>query len=401
MRTVPWERLALIQRIRRDLWRYLTPAADIEQELLEASALLRIPPSELRTVGSLQFLVSSELGAMLVQLPRLLRSLATTTTHEEEISADRIRGSIQWSRTLGLRWATGIPHLYVTAPSRRAHQTPENELLVFLLAETISLGKRTGWHRSASEHVGSLIRERVAEAERLSQSRMLLEVDRRPVTTRSIARIRSGRYRRRYEPVLAAYRRYHELVGRLDRGAIRRAVETYGLVSRDDATLFELHCTFLVLDELRRVGWELERLGLFAGSLRLRGKRGNEQLEITYQSTPKQLSAGSTYRAVQRRHALKPGALRPDLVVRRDRGGMSDWLLFEIKGGERSVQKSARAAAYDLMAYRTAFSAALDRLEPPYGVGIAWGAELSPAEESEILLCTPDTLPQVIGRVLG
>src|SRR5687768_9078153 len=110
MKRLTWRRPELIERIRDDLWRYLTPAASIEQELLEASALLRMRPGELRTVGTLQFLVSRELGEMLAHLPSLLRRLSTTTTSEEEWSADRIRGSIQWGRTIGLRYATGMQH---------------------------------------------------------------------------------------------------------------------------------------------------------------------------------------------------------------------------------------------------------------------------------------------------
>jgi hypothetical protein len=34
--------------------------------------------------------------------------------------------------------------------------------------------------------------------------------------------------------------------------------------------------------------------------------------------------------------------------------GKTTWLLVEAKGGERAVDRSARAAAFDLLAYRTA-----------------------------------------------
>src|SRR5947207_3357840 len=110
----------MIAQIRSDVWRYLTPAADVETRLLEASALLRMPATELQTVAQLQFLASRELGELLKQLPTLVRRLATTTTSEEEWSTERIRGSIEWSKTLSMRAATGLPHLYVTQPARRA-----------------------------------------------------------------------------------------------------------------------------------------------------------------------------------------------------------------------------------------------------------------------------------------
>src|SRR5438874_11612344 len=140
MRSLGWVRQDLIAEIKRDLWRYLTPAATIEGEALQAAALLQIRPEELRVLGRIQFLVSDELGELLRQLPFLVRRLATTTASEEEWSAERIRGPIQWARTIGVRQATGIPHLYVTTPARRAYQTPENELLVLLLDAIAILG---------------------------------------------------------------------------------------------------------------------------------------------------------------------------------------------------------------------------------------------------------------------
>lgn len=401
MKTLPWRRSELIERVRQDLWRYITPAADIETEVLEAAALLQMSPSEVRTLGAVQFLISDELGALLDYMPFLLRRLATTTAYEEEVSAERIRGAIQWGRTIGLRYASGAPHLYATAPSRRAFQTSENELLVLLLDQTVTLGRLVGWHESGSAHVGKLISSRVASAERWSQSRMLREVERRPIQPRAIARIRSGRFRRRYQPVLDAWYRHRALVGHLDRASVRHAVETYGLVTRSDSTILELYCTFETLVALSNLGWTVGRLGLVSGSLLLRARRKEETLEIVYQATPKRLSANSRYRQVQKLHAIPPGGLRPDLVLRRTGKGPDQWLLVEVKGGERKIEDSGRAALLDLLAYRSAFSHTLADAPAPYGLGLAWGAELEPSREGEILLCSPDHLPKALERVFG
>lgn len=158
------------------------------------------------------------------------------------------------ARTIGARQATGLPHLYVTSPSLRAFQTPENELLVFLLDETVRLGRLSGWHRSTSEIAGKIVGSRVAEVERRQQLRMLSHVERRPITARLLARVRSGRSKRRYQAVLDCYERYRSLIGVLDRTAIRRSVEEHGLATRDDPSLFELVCTFRVIEALEELG---------------------------------------------------------------------------------------------------------------------------------------------------
>src|SRR5262245_7005850 len=187
-----------------------------------------MPASEVRVLAQLQFLVSDEAGRLLASIPSLLRRLATTTVTEEEWSIERVRGAIQWQKTLALRATSGLPHLYVTSPARRAYQTAENELLVFLLDAIVTLGRGTGWQHSMSEGAGSLISERTAEAERWRHSRMLAEVDRREPSATKLARIAGGRHRRRYQPVLDAYQVYKVLVAQLSRRGIRRAVETQG-----------------------------------------------------------------------------------------------------------------------------------------------------------------------------
>jgi hypothetical protein len=387
-----WSREQLVRRVRHDLWRYVTPSANAEIDALEAAALLRMTSHEVHTLGARQFLTSDELGQFVDCLPLLMRRLATTTAHEEEISTDRIRGSIQWGRTIGLRQATGVPHVYVTAPSFRAYQTPENELLVAVLDKTLQLASQAGWSRWTGQGVGEVVWERADAANRWQQSHMLLEVERRPITPRQIGRVRSGRFRRRYQPVLDAYVRYMELVGLIDRRAVRRAIETIGIVTRDDPTIFEIYTTFSLLDELKDRGWKLGRLGLFSGHLRLFATRGGDRLEVCYQTTPRGLSRDSSYRRAQIEHNIAPGALRPDLVLSWAENGQRRWLLVEVKGGIRTVQESARAALYDLLAYRRAFDPVLSQSAKPFGLGIAWGAELRPSDSSDIVLCTPDTI---------
>jgi hypothetical protein len=262
----------------------------------------------------------------------------------------------------------------------------------------VRLGRSSGWHRSKSEQVGKLISARVSEAERWLQTRALLEVERRPMSPMKLGRIRSGRHARRYKAVLDAFAQYRSLAERLDRTAIRNAVEVHGLVSRDDPTLFELLCTFRLLDVLKQRGWRLGRLGLFAGSLRVRGTRGTEKLVVAYQRTPKALSRNSSYRTTLQDHEVPPGPLRPDLVLRYRSARGDRWVVVEAKGGKRFVEESARAATFDLLAYRSAFATALGSQTRPYGLGIVWGAELEPKSSKGVVLCTPDTLPLALER---
>jgi hypothetical protein len=89
------------------------------------------------------------------------------------------------------------------------------------------------------------------------------------------------------------------------------------------------------------------------------------------------------------------------MVLRRASGGEHTWLLIEDKLGERrTVASSARAALLDLLAYRTAFHAALSS-QRTYGLGIAWGAELEPVTDSDIMLATPDRIGIALNAFAG
>jgi hypothetical protein len=404
VKTLEWRRLDRIREVRDRLWRYLSPASTAEETLLYASALLQMPEEEVLQLGRLQFLLSEEVGALLDHLPTLVRHLATTTAQLEEWSLERVRGTIQWSKTFALRAAVGAGHAYVTAPARRAYQTPENELLVFVLDAIETVARQLGWHETTTEEIGKTIAERYATAQRWRRVRPLLEVEPRPPSPRMVARIREGRQRRRYQSALEVYARYQSLVADMDRTAVRQAVEAHAVVTRDDSVLFELLCLFKLLDGLGLTGWRLSRIGLFGRAASFAAVRGSdERLQLWYQHTPRDLGGGgSRYRQIQLAHGFGGSELVPDIVVRRQIGGWDQWIILEAKLGlRRSLVDSARAALNDLLAYRRAFHATLQlNPGPVYGIGVAWGEGLFPEGSSEILLCSQDALPAALAIVM-
>ena len=99
---------------------------------------------------------------------------------------------------------------------------------------------------------------------------------------------------------------------------------------------------------------------------------------------------------------LRAGGLKPDLVIRVRKSGYDRWLLIEVKGGpSRRVSKFAREATLDLLGYRRAFKTVLDSQEERYGLGYVWGEALSPSVDSDVTLCTPDTLSEALELLLG
>ncbi len=406
MRTLPWNRGARVAEVRDRIWSYVSPSSRYELPgLLVAAALLKWPEADALRLGELQFLLSEQVGDLLTAMPQLVRRLATASANEETWAADRLRGPVQWNRTLSLRAATGSQLLYVTTPAERVYDTPENGLLVHVLDAIVRAGTASGWDQTVSrEEPASVVRERLAQAARWQQHRMLQGVARVRPDQRSLARIRVGRRSTRYGPVLAAYDKLVSLVEHLDRQAIREAIEQAALVTASEATLFELLTAFRLIDSLSEHGWPVQPFHLFHGSVQTRAQRQDgRQLTLWYQSTPPSLATGSRYRQVLASHGFAQNQeLRPDFVLRwTDLNGQTRWLVVECKLRERTgVRHAARQALADLLSYRRSFDAALTTCGAPYGLGVAWGSGLQPNCQQEIALCTPDLLTQAVGLIV-
>lgn len=114
MRTVEWDRQARIADVRDRIWLYVSPASQFEPSaLLVAAALLKLPETDLRRLGELQFVLSEEVGQFLAAMPRLVRQLATSSTREEQWTAERLHGASPVEQDSG----PAIGHR-VTAPVR-------------------------------------------------------------------------------------------------------------------------------------------------------------------------------------------------------------------------------------------------------------------------------------------
>ena len=329
------------------------------------------------------------------------QSAAEVATNHQELGS---RGSsVLHGENVCAAGCNRVPHVFVTAPSRRAFETPENEVLAFALFAIAEFGRRTGWERSSANGPAQIVAARVAAATRWRQARALIDVPTDLPAPTTIARVRASRHRKRYQAALDVVELYQRYIGRLDRSAIRDAVEQHALIASRDSVLLELECAFGTIRALRRLGWTTPPTGLLRPPHILRAHKDGAQLDLYYQRTPAGLSSGSHYREVQKAHDFPSASgLIPDLVLRLRAADATKWLLIEVKGGpKRSVDDNARAAMLDLLAYRRAYAPVLDRQSGPYGLGYAWGRELAPKAEAELTLCTPDTVTPALALLLS
>ncbi|MEV4625531.1 hypothetical protein AB0J90_04490 [Micromonospora sp. NPDC049523] len=402
MHKLPWERRSRIAEVGDQLWTHVSPASSLEGPgLLVAAALLGWAKEDVAKLAALQFLLTAEVKEFVQQLPELARRLSTTSVRDEERSTERIRGAVHWGQTMTGRLTSGTPHLHVTAPVERAYQTAENELLVHVLDAVVKHASASGWHLpTMTSEPAAIIRGHLDEATKWQSSSMLTTIERIPPTPRSLARIKAGRTGTRYQTVLAAYRKLNALVERLDRAAIRAAIEQAGLVAAKEHLLFELLTLFRVIAALGVHGWQLQPLRLFRGAVETHGtSEDGRRIDLWYQSMPRVLGTGSNYREVLASHKFpNPLDLRPDLVLHwQAPTGSPRTLMIECKHSvDASVRETAGRALFDLLAYRQAFAGSLAGTASPYGLGVVWGGGLTPQLDQDVMLCTPDQIEEAL-----
>jgi hypothetical protein len=236
----------------------------------------------------------------------------------------------------------------------------------------------------------------------VEQARALNGIAPLPPSPTTLSRVRESRARRRYEAALDVVALYQRYIARLDRGSIRDAIENRALIVSRDSVLVELHCAFDTIRHLRATGWVAPSLRLVRPPLIFQGRRRDATVDVYFQHEPPALALGSRYRGVQSAHSFPHASgLIPDIVVKRTDPMGTRWLLIEVKWGtKRRVADYARAATHDLLAYRRAYDHVLANQPGIYGLGYAWGRALEPSTDSEIMLCSPDTLADALERVL-
>src|SRR5436190_12090592 len=170
------------------------------------------------------FLKSPQVTDLLEAIPTLVRRLPTSSTRIREVSAERVRGAIDWPATLNGR-ASGSVATFVTRPASRIYSTPENELLVFMLRMIRQTVAETGWLSRGGS--GNRLVEAIDSAvTRWLSLRMLASLPARRPSPRDLMRIKMGRHAAAFAPVLAAYELYIRLFIEVDVSTLKELVET-------------------------------------------------------------------------------------------------------------------------------------------------------------------------------
>lgn len=339
------ERKVMLGEVRAHLPAFLSAASTEQYDPIgDVRELLRLEPVDLRRVIAVHVCLSDPVRAFLDALAEGLRRPLMSSTRPPVVS-QAIRGPIDWGATMRTRaLAAADPTLFVARPARRIFDVPENRALVWLVRSLDTYLRRAaggGVSEEADEEYVSWMRELRVHRDRLLLTRRhpwMQEVPAERPNAATLRRLRSARtafYARLIPDAVLALMRYGEhpteddLTDLLCRRYFRPT---------EDWRLFEVVVALRLARAFAEQSPVKRRARLLVGSGAAAYARyelqGGDEVLLHYQSWP--VTAGaSAHELARKRHQLRAGAPRPDLIIARV-GQKPDAAILELKATKRA-----------------------------------------------------------------
>ncbi len=191
-----------------DLWSRLIRPFDVINTVSAITGLSHSVVSQL--VGS-AIAGSTEATRLLDELPRTIRSLASSMTTQNERCKGELRGPVLWSETMSARASSfGDPDLYVCMTPSRAYDVDENRVLVSALIAVRDAAKAATENVLSRHHEDAglrAVKRNGNDAGRFVEHPSLQKVSRERPKARALKRTRSGKKAKVYEPAIAMLER--------------------------------------------------------------------------------------------------------------------------------------------------------------------------------------------------
>ncbi|MCX7620206.1 MAG: hypothetical protein N2037_05100 [Acidimicrobiales bacterium] len=185
-----------------DLWGRLARPFEVSSTI---GALVGLPAKEVAQLIGTVLATSAEAEHLLDELPRTVRSLATSIDTHAERCVGALRGPVLWSETISARSATfGNPDVFICKTPSRAYDIDENQVLVWALIMVRDAAQMATADRDARHDTRVVARARRNgdDAARFAEHPALARVTRKRPSPRAVKRTRGGKHRASYLPAL-------------------------------------------------------------------------------------------------------------------------------------------------------------------------------------------------------
>lgn len=315
---------------------------------------------------AVHFILSSEVSNLIKYLPYLLRNLSHSTNRKDEEMRGRIRGNINWNKTIKTRLSLGYNDktLFVCSPPNKNYNLEENQLIKFLLKKIVFLKEHYLPFANPSNYEFNF--ERIDEdKDWYTKVRNCYEVSRRTlkkvyfdeidnigkISNKHIKKTANHKNILYSKVVLDVFKLYKNLfIENNNKDILEDLINQRIIRSRDSNKLFEV---YILIELIKNLPGEPKYSLLY----NKKGKNEKEHLFelldesgnilIYYQKTPKELRKNSMYTELCDRYSIGHSVRAPDIILKYENS--KKYRLIEIKNTNNP--NYIRDSIYKVMGY--------------------------------------------------
>lgn len=336
------ERAKLLAYVKQHLPAFLHRGATEQHDPVgDVRELLNLEPEDLERVKAVHQCLDERILTFGSALAAGLRNPITSSTRPPETS-QTVRGPVDWGATLRRRSVeAGNPTLYVVRPAERIFDTPENQVLAWLLQHlrgAVDKAGAKGADPADEEALGWFTRISAlgVQLKRAQRVHWLRGVRPQAPTAEALARLRQARTTFYARHVLQAAESILRWRNPTDEELTDILCQRY---FRPEETwrLFEVSVALRLARAFAEQSAKPRRTRLLVGGGRATFARyslpDGDEVALIYQAWPS-LTVSGRRQLVALRHDFRPGPSRPDLFIRRT-GELEDAAVLELKATYR------------------------------------------------------------------
>lgn len=330
----------LLNDVSRLGWTLLRRFSNVYRPVDIISAITGLSNEEFRHLRSLHYLTSSEVTSFVSRAAEFARSMPVASNLATRENRSFPKGRVDWIRTVRERSRRGGDvSFFVSRTPEASRDTPAAKLVAFLLSDVANTASTV-----LKGHVPEVARSELAS----TRSRALSTL--RSLEGRGVRLPKSLRYadfshlrHSRRSDVTEAFNLLglrQSLLGSRAEENLRAIMAQRLYIPENLDDLFEVW-TLLHLVQLHlQQNWVLTSTRLIGGPSskrpRFEFKRGNDSLDLYYQSVPSELSNSSVYKDLFANYDLDVALRRPDIVLIARTRDFNGPLIVEVKRSENA-----------------------------------------------------------------
>lgn len=395
---VAWHlRAPLIEHLGPRLWTYLNGCSVASERESVLIGLTKLPREDFGRLVDQRLATSREVQRFTMETaPSVLRGIAKSTEAEPQTGWGRIKGTIDWPRTVAARRESGgLPGRHAWRSTERTYDLPENRLFKYALESVRRVGRRAaGAGQPTTATIGQW---------RDTSARVALAAERHlgNVALRNVEdteRLDSRAWQRAWGHRRSDYRAVAEFLSWLLRARLRGSTENWQLLAAtylvplSNDSLFELFVLVKALQAAEGLGWKPVELRAVGAQLVpvFRLARDNAKCDFFYQHTPTELKERSEYIAMFRDTGIPTAVRRPDIVIRMSSAERCWFGFIEVK---RTTSPSYISdSIYKCLGYLGDFTVIDAQMAPKAALVVLGGVKGTFKVPSDVLVLTASGL---------